>query len=153
MAETAELLKLLTQQMQMQQQQIQLQAERQQQQMEQQARQHEEDKKRQQQQMEQQARQHKEDKERQELQAERQQQQMELQAEQHKEEMEALIRLFKNPASSPSADSRPVATSTLTSAIPPFAAFDQSKRCNLPTAVHFGCAVESSHGHQQLDDG
>ena len=115
MAETAELLKLLTQQMQMQKQQ-----------MEQQARQHEEDKKRQQQQMEQQARQHKEDKERQELQAERQQQQMELQAEQHKEEMEALIRLFKNPASSPSADSRPVATSTLTSAIPPFAAFDST---------------------------
>ena len=61
-------------------------------------------------------------------QMEMQTQQMQLQAHQHTEQMAALMQMIKAPptADSASADTRPVAASTVTSAIPPFAAFDST---------------------------
>merc|ERR1712213_85432 len=72
------------------------------------------------QQMEMQAKQHKEEKQ-------QQQQQMEMQKQQHDEQMAALMQMFKAPPTADSsAETRPVTASTVTSAIPPFAAFDST---------------------------
>ena len=109
MGDTAELLKLMAQQMEMQKQQMEMQAQ-----------QHKEEKQQQQQQMEMQSQQHKEEKQ-------QQQQQMEMQRQQHDEQMAALMRMFKAPPTADSsAETRPVTASTVTSAIPPFAAFDST---------------------------
>ena len=98
MGDTAELLKLMAKQMEMQNQQ-----------------------------MEMQAKQHREEKQQQQQQMEMQKQQMEMQKHQHDEQMAALMRMFKAPPTADSsAETRPVTASTVTSAIPPFAAFDST---------------------------
>ena len=102
MGDTAELLKLMKQQMEMQ------------------AKQHKEEKQQQQQQMEIQ-------KQQMEMQVQQQQRQMEMQKQQHDEQMAALMQMFKAPPTADSsAETRPVTASTVTSAIPPFAAFDST---------------------------
>ena len=59
-------------------------------------------------------------------QMELQKQQLEVQKQQHDEQMAALMRMFKAPTADSSAETHPVTASTITSAIPPFAAFDST---------------------------
>jgi len=117
MGDTAELLKLITQQMQQQAQQHKEDKERQQQQMEMQAQ-------RLQQQMEMQAQQHKEEMEQQrklmDLQTKQYQADKEQQSLHHQQQLDVMMEVIRDPAGAG------VATTTVSSAIPPFEAFDAS---------------------------